>query len=82
MDPPLAWANLDDCGTFPCTAPLNALLNFRRTSFVYTPGVVQEPVFAKINSDFQLLGNNSKAVGGFQNCKYYSTWNGHYCEDD
>jgi hypothetical protein len=21
MDPPLAWANLDDCGQFPCTGP-------------------------------------------------------------
>jgi len=26
--PPVAWANLDDCGNFPCTAPNNVLLDF------------------------------------------------------
>ena len=26
--PPATWANLDDCGDFPCTAPSNALLDF------------------------------------------------------
>lgn len=26
--PPDEWANLDDCGDFPCTAPSNALLDF------------------------------------------------------
>lgn len=33
MDPPLGWANLEDCGTFPCTGPRNILLKFTSTSF-------------------------------------------------
>jgi len=28
-----AWANMADCGEFPCTAPLNALLKFENTVF-------------------------------------------------
>lgn len=28
-----AWANMADCGEFPCTAPLNALLKFENTIF-------------------------------------------------
>lgn len=30
------WANLDDCGDFPCSAPLNALLNFENTVYAGT----------------------------------------------
>jgi len=26
MSPPWGWANLDDCGDWPCTAPSNVLL--------------------------------------------------------
>jgi len=26
FNPPAGWANIDDCGNFPCTAPSNALL--------------------------------------------------------
>lgn len=28
MDPLPGWAGLTDCGNYPCTAPLNALLTF------------------------------------------------------
>jgi hypothetical protein len=31
-DPPKGWANLDDCGNFPCTAPNNVILSFTRSS--------------------------------------------------
>jgi hypothetical protein len=33
MDPSPGWANLDDCGDYPCTAPLNALLTFTGTTW-------------------------------------------------
>ena len=48
MEPPLAWANLDDCGNFPCTAPLNVELFFKRSSF----GGTVQPTFAATNLDF------------------------------
>ena len=33
MDPPLEWANLKDCGNFPCTGPQNIVLYFKNTQF-------------------------------------------------
>jgi len=33
MDPNPAWAAIDYCGSFPCTAPSNALLTFEDTTF-------------------------------------------------
>jgi hypothetical protein len=32
-DPPQKWANIDDCGDFPCTAPLNVLSSFQGSVF-------------------------------------------------
>jgi hypothetical protein len=32
-DPPRGWANMNDCGNFPCTAPNNVILSFTRTNF-------------------------------------------------
>lgn len=37
MPPPAGWANIKDCGEFPCTAPLNALLTFENTQFFGSP---------------------------------------------
>jgi hypothetical protein len=34
IDPPNSWANIDDCGNFPCTAPKNVMLDFRNTKWV------------------------------------------------
>lgn len=31
--PPDKWANMADCGEFPCTAPLNALFDFKGSVF-------------------------------------------------
>lgn len=34
METPMAkWANMGDCGEFPCTAPLNALFDFKGSVF-------------------------------------------------
>jgi hypothetical protein len=33
MDPKKGWANLKDCGEFPCTAPWNLLMMFTGTKF-------------------------------------------------
>jgi hypothetical protein len=32
-DPPKGWANLKDCGEFPCTGPENLLYTFDRTTY-------------------------------------------------
>lgn len=36
FSPPAGWANLDDCGDFPCTAPDNVLLQFEDSTFAGT----------------------------------------------
>ena len=33
MSPPKSWANLDDCGNFPCTGPNNTYLSFVNSEF-------------------------------------------------
>lgn len=33
FDPPRGWANLNDCGTFPCTGPKNVVMNMRNIRF-------------------------------------------------
>lgn len=45
MDPPEAWANVKDCGEFPCTAPWNTLLSFKRTKFTGQRGPIADPDF-------------------------------------
>lgn len=32
-DPPKKWANPTDCGNYPCTAPQNAVVKFKGTTF-------------------------------------------------
>lgn len=50
-DPNPKWANVKDCGNFPCTAPWNVLLTFKGSSFTG-----RSPSFAK--STFQLIADN------------------------
>jgi len=33
MDPSPGWANVKDCGNFPCTAPWNVLFSFKKNTF-------------------------------------------------
>lgn len=33
FDPPQAWANIKDCGNFPCTAPKNVVMNMKNIKF-------------------------------------------------
>jgi hypothetical protein len=53
MDPNEKWANMADCGEFPCTAPLNALLKFEGNTFTGD----NIPDFAA--NEFQIIANNS-----------------------
>jgi len=72
-DPPQGWANLKDCNEFPCTAPLNVLLNFKRTTF---SGI--QPSYAA--TDYQVISNNpgfSKYVPG---CIFHEKMNAWTCQ--
>lgn len=75
MDPPLGWANLADCGNFPCTGPRNLVMKFIGTTY---SGSV-EPL--DTNRDFQIMSNNEQVVGIFD-CERKDAWNGYYCQDE
>lgn len=45
MPPSPGWANMDDCGNFPCTAPNNVIINFRNAVFRVTDGTTPLPSF-------------------------------------
>lgn len=61
--PPNEWSVVDDCGEFPCTGPLNALIQFERSTFA---GAIQP---MRTDSDFQIIANNVENSGGFSNCR-------------
>lgn len=59
--PDESWANLDDCGDFPCTAPLNVLINFRNTKWSGSKPSYALPVF-------DLIANNAGFAKGVKEC--------------
>jgi hypothetical protein len=75
MSPPESWANIKDCGAFPCTAPLNALLTFEGTTFSGT-----RPRWA--TSDFQIIANNTGFAPYIDSCVPSEDMNAYVCEED
>jgi hypothetical protein len=69
------WANVKDCGNFPCTAPYNALFKFVNTS--WEGGSMAESGILK--KDFQLIANNPGFAPGQANCKSVKDLNGYLC---
>jgi len=61
-DPKPKWANLKDCGAFPCTAPWNTVNYFKGTKF---EGI--KPLWAK--SRFQLIADNPGFAPYVPNCE-------------
>jgi len=37
-EPPESWANLADCGDYPCTGPKNTIFSFKNIKWTGTPG--------------------------------------------
>ena len=62
--PPLKWANVKDCGNFPCTAPSNYILSFTNTKF----DGIQPSGKAK---DFVLVPDDPTVGGTYPNCKHF-----------
>jgi hypothetical protein len=44
-NPPQGWANIDDCGEWPCTAPSNVVYTFKDAVFEVTDGTTALPSF-------------------------------------
>jgi hypothetical protein len=76
FSPPNDWANTDDCGEFPCTAPNNILIKVEQASF---SGAIT-PLWT--DSGFQIISANDANSGKFKNCLRYDYWNAYYCKND
>lgn len=53
FSPPWAWANLNDCGNYPCTGPNNTMLTFSKAKFTGST------IPMKTNSQFQIVPFNA-----------------------
>ena len=62
FSPPQAWANLDDCGDFPCSGPSNTLIYFDSTTYT---GAVKP---SSTDKSFSIIPNNPSAVKNYDNC--------------
>ena len=57
-DPPESWANISDCGEWPCTAPSNAVFTFDNVQY---SGITP----SKTYSTFQVVGDIATAAGAY-----------------
>lgn len=72
MSPNPHWANLEDCGNFPCTGPYNMMFSFKNSVWYGTS-------INNAKNDFQVIANNPGLSPFIPNCEQKSTWNGYYC---
>jgi hypothetical protein len=73
MSPPPAWANIDDCGQFPCTAPNNVLIQFQKTQ--YSGSITP----TRLEPNFQIISGLDENSGTFKQCTRVDEWNGYQC---
>lgn len=71
----MSWANLADCGDFPCTGPKNTLFSFKNIKWTGTP-----PAMAK--TDFTLIPDVPGYTDKFPGCEPMKSINGHICTGD
>lgn len=74
-DPKRGWANIGDCGNFPCTAPFQALWQFYRNKFT-NPG---SKISQSLDGDFQIIADNSGFGPHIDNCDRIERWNAFLC---
>lgn len=74
MNPNPIWANIKDCGNFPCTGPSNALLIFQDSKFFGS-----KPRWAK--PDFQIIANNSGFAPYMESCEANNGMNAYVCTE-
>ena len=75
-DPPKQWANLRDCGDFPCTGPNQILMSFEDSKFSGS----KKPRWA--TKDFQITANNTGISPILEGCKGDDWMNAYVCEAD
>ena len=72
--PPTAWANVKDCGNFPCTAPNNLIFTFAGTTFT---GTTQPSTTA---ADFVIVPDDETVGGTYPGCTHFPDQQIYLCE--
>jgi len=75
MKPNPKWANLKDCGAFPCSGPLNVLFSFWDTK--YSRGSLLNH-----GKDFQIISNNTGLSPYLDTCEPHSPMNAYICKSN
>ena len=72
--PPTAWANVKDCGNFPCTAPNNLIFSFSGTTFQGDTKPKSTP------ADFVIVPNDETVGGTYPGCTHFEDQQIYLCE--
>ena len=72
--PPTKWANVKDCGNFPCTAPLNIIMTFSGTKFE------GETKPKKTPADFVIVPDDKTVGGTYPGCTHFKDQQIYVCE--
>ena len=83
-NPPWGWANVADCGNFPCTGPHQSIFNFYDAVFEATDGTTALPSFWQAGTTkktFQIVANNKEAAVSFPNSRFVPIWNAWFREE-
>jgi len=76
LAPPVqGWANLDDCGNYPCTGPNNTYLSFTNSDFV------GQVVPGNVPPTFQVVPNNPQTSANLSYCSLVQSWNAYICQN-
>ena len=81
-DPNPGWANLADCGQFPCTAPHNAIIKFKnaKASGSLVPNI--KLIESGSGTNFQILPDNPQATNFVFSCSRVAAWNANLCYNE
>jgi len=74
-DPNPNWANLKDCGDFPCTAPWNVLFSFKDTTWRGS-----KPRWA--DKEFEIIADNPGFAPYIEGCEFFENMNAWICQAD
>jgi hypothetical protein len=72
FEPPETWANLADCGDFPCTGPKNTIFSFTNIKWTDSKGNNQL-------ENFSLIPTIPTYTEKIPDCTFLESINGHVC---
>jgi hypothetical protein len=79
FDPPESWANLADCGDYPCTGPKNTIFSFTNIKWTGTTGKGEAVALAREN--FNLIPWVKTYSDNFPGCIINEAINGMQCDN-